>query len=235
MSSFGPRSGKDEAVSGPGDAAFDRLAFAESSGYKDEPEFSVDNRQKEEFAQGSYLGKEAAEEPAPRSNMMSAEMEVLPEETEESIARRSGLLAAEAAVSAPARPPITRPVEARRDVDQEEFEALRKKVLNYDDTLFLMVDSEMITSEFLTKEYAEAIGDALKEQGVYKGNKSGRPLGSYVLSFYGPKIREIERFIEMSDLRQKSQRAASDVAAAAMPRPPNAGPAPAAQKKKSSP
>jgi hypothetical protein len=85
-----PRSGKDEA----------------------DPEFSVDNRDKPEFRQGNFTD-EAAVEPAVRSTgSESAEMMVLPEETEESIARRSGLLAAEAAVSEPAvktRPPTIPP------------------------------------------------------------------------------------------------------------------------------
>jgi hypothetical protein len=147
-------------------------------------------------------------------------MMVLPEETEESIARRSGLLAAEAAVSAPrSRPPIfpppepftmdpetglmTRPIVPREEADRAEFEALKKKVVKYNDTLFSMVDSELITSEFLTREYAEAIGDLLKEYEVYTGNKTGNALASYVLSYYGPKIRDIERFNEISEAQKK--------------------------------
>jgi len=91
----------------------------------------------------------------------------------------------------------------REEADRAEFEALKKKVVKYNDTLFLMVDSEMITSEYLTREFAEAVGDALKEQGVYTGNKTGNALASYVLSYYGPKVRDIERFLEISEAQKK--------------------------------
>jgi hypothetical protein len=99
-----PRSGKDEA----------------------DPKFSEDNRYKPEFRQGNYTD-EAAVEPAVRSTgSESAEMPVLPEETEESIARRSGLLAAEAAVSAPAVRTVKRPANLGPVVSPDLTDAEKK-------------------------------------------------------------------------------------------------------------
>jgi hypothetical protein len=202
-----PRSGKDEA--GPSDDAVEEM---ESDDPYYVPKFSKDQRDKKKFSQGAYLGEEAPAQAAVRSTgSESAEMMVLPEETEESIARRSGLLAAEAAASQDYIDPETgvkmkvSGVYVPRSGAEAEFEALSKKVLNYNDTLIAMVDSDLISSEYLTREYAEAIGDSLKEYGVYTGNKTGKALASYVLSYYGPKVREIERYNEISEVRKVSE------------------------------
>lgn len=222
-SAFGPPSGKDAV--GPGDSGFDRLAFAEEEeGYIDNPDdpyfigkirgpkFDTDNRDKKKFSQGAWLGEEAPAQAAVRSTgSESAEMMDLPEESEESIARRSGLLSAEAASSQDYIDPETgrkmkiSGVFVPRSGAEAEFEALQQKVLNYNDTLYQMVDNEVLSSEYFTREYAEAVGDMLKEYEVYTGSKSGRALGAYVLSYYGPKVREIERFLEISQVRKVSE------------------------------
>lgn len=195
LSSFGPSSSSSSA---PGPITPPRSP-------RGGPQFDKENRNDLGNKSGSYLGEAAPAEAAARSNMESAEMEVLPEETEESIARRSGLLSAEAAASAPEtgrKMNVVGTIVPRLGAE-EEFEALQKKVLNYNDTLYQMVDNEVLTSEYFTREYAEAVGDALKEYEVYKGNKTGKALASYVLSYYGPKVREIERFLQISEVQKK--------------------------------
>jgi hypothetical protein len=190
------------------------------------PKFSKDQRQSKKFSQGAFFGQAAPEDPAIRSTgSESAEMMVLPEETEESIARRSGLLAAEAAVSDPrSRPQIFPPsepsmidpetgrkmriegtYEPRSEADRAEFEALQKKVskIKAFDDLDRMIDSGLLSSEYLTREYAEYIGESLREEGIYTGDKTGNALASYVLTFYGPKIRDIERWNELSEIQKK--------------------------------
>ena len=100
LSSFGPASSASSSAYGP---------ITPPRSPRGGPAFDPDNRQSDSFSQGAFLGEAPPEEAAARSNMESAEMEVLPEESEESIARRSGLLSAEAAVSEPAEAAARRP------------------------------------------------------------------------------------------------------------------------------
>lgn len=101
LSSFGPASSSSSSAYGP---------ITPPRSPRGGPQFDEDNRQSDAFSQGAFLGEAAAEEPVVRSTgSESAEMVVLPEETEESIARRSGLLSAEAAVSEPAEVAVRRP------------------------------------------------------------------------------------------------------------------------------
>lgn len=184
LSSFGPSSSSSSSAYGPPTPPRSR-----SPG----PAFDPDNRQSDAFSQGAFLGEAAAEEPAPRSNMVSAEMEVLPEETEESIARRSGLLSAEAAVSAPdeeevvlvrKRPPIRKPLVAdlsdEQRADYERGKILLRDPKYYPAELQTAVETGALDRDSFKPPNIDATSQLIKQMGLTKSSKTGSALRGYI-------------------------------------------------------
>lgn len=172
------------------------------------PQFDPDQRQSEAFSQGAFVGEAAAEEPAPRSNMVSAEMEVLPEETEESIARRSGLLSAEAAVSAPPpvarRPPIIRPrpapvappLSAEEQAYYDKTKVLLRDKRYYPPALIEAVDSGVLNENSFSSQNIDATAQFIKESGLTSSSKTGSQLRGYVKQQFETRTKNLAKLLQ---------------------------------------
>ena len=191
-----PRSGKDAV--GPGDSEFDRLAFAEAEGYEDRP-FDVDEREKFGKRSGAFFGEAPPEEPVVRSTgSESAEMMVLPEETEESIARRSGLLSAEAAVSEPAEAAVRRPPSGPYVYRNLLSESEQKNLAIYKNAVARV--PEWFNENSLENENLDATAARARQEAPrpYKGNPNSRSelrramKNRYTDPFFFNEVRRLE-------------------------------------------
>jgi hypothetical protein len=213
LSSFGPSSSSSSSSMGPyGPPTPPR---SRSPG----PAFDPDNRQSDAFSQGAFLGEAAAEETAPRSNMVSAEMEVLPEETEESIARRSGLLSAEAAVSAPAeeapkkkkgpvmgRPPIIRPklapvvppLSAEEQAYYDKNKVLLRDKRFYPPALIAAIDSGALNEDSFSSKNIDATAQYIKDSGLTSSSKTGSQLRGYVKQQFEARTRNLAKLLSLA-------------------------------------
>jgi hypothetical protein len=246
-SAFGPptppRSPRGKNASEPGLGSFDRLAFAEAMGYRDapdeerEPEFDEDEREEFGKRSGAFLGEAAPAEAAVRSTgSESAEMMVLPEETEESIARRSGLLPAEAAASEAVNPNIAVPqprVLQRKPLiadltDEQRADYDRGKILlrdpkYYPAELQTAVETGALDRDSFKAPNIDATAQLIKQMGLTKSSKTGSALRGYIKQQFEAKtLRLIQlkayEFQAAAALRSRERRDALE-----------------AQKKKSSP
>lgn len=201
-------------------SSFSSSAFAPPSprrrGFEEdrkEPEFDEDERQSDAFSQGAFLGEAAPKEEAPRSNMVSAEMEVLPEETEESIARRSGLLSAEAAVSAPeeapkrkrpivARPPIVRPEVAPLTPEEQAYYDRTKVLLKdkryYPPALIAAIDSGALNEDSFSSKNIDATAQYIKDSGLTSSSKTGSQLRGYVKQQFEARTKNLTKLLSLA-------------------------------------
>jgi hypothetical protein len=189
LSSFGPASSASSSAYGP---------ITPPRSPRGGPAFDPDNRQSDSFSQGAFLGEAPPEEAAARSNMESAEMEVLPEESEESIARRSGLLSAEAAVSEPAEAAARRPSSMPYAFKNLLSESEQKSLAIYKNAIARVPEwfnEDSLLDANLDATVARARQEAPRP---YKGNPNSRSelrramKNRYTDPFYFNEVRRLE-------------------------------------------